>query len=161
MSDFSSAFNFNPLTPHRGKTTVKPSLLMTILQFQSARPARGETKVCVGIRFHAAISIHSPHTGRDSHSSKNAPLRYGFQSTHPVRGETSFPDYTIPTISLFQSTRPVRGETQHTRIRCAPGGLYFNPLTPCGVRLTRTGTPLSLTPTNFNPLTPYGVRQQK
>ena len=34
------------------------------------------------------ISIHAPHTGRDSAARSLAPALLGFQSTHPIRGAT-------------------------------------------------------------------------
>ena len=88
-----------------------------------------------------------------------------FQSTHPVRGATA--DYILvcPLIDQFQSTHPVRGATIDSglpelvpvisihapRAGCdvgvafAPGeNKYFNPRTPCGVRLFWTRTPQAM-----------------
>ena len=80
-----------------------------------------------------------------------------FQSTHPMRGETKGGCRSDPPYP-FQSTHPMRGETNPIgEIR--NGIIYFNPLTPCGVRrIVRKSTLLK---TNFNPLTPCGVRQTK
>ena len=80
------------------------------------------------------ISIHAPHTGRDSDRSLSlrtgdtnfnprAPYGarrftagaeadgYTFQSTRPIRGATIHDADTLPTGEAFQSTRPIRGAT--------------------------------------------------
>ena len=67
------------------------------------------------------ISIHAPHTGRDSmYWSK------------------------IPTAESFQSTRPIRGATLHDNSCCFLAG-YFNPRAPYGARqgIDRLGDPTS------------------
>ena len=78
-----------------------------------------------------------------------------FQSTHPVRGATSFSRGSAAT-KTFQSTHPVRGATVLSFLRIATtwisihapragcdvpyslwvdqGYMHFNPRTPCGVR---------------------------
>ena len=103
-------------------------------------------------------------------------IRYRFQSTHPMRGETIL-IIIVLLIRLFQSTHPMRGETVYWD---TPLGFYsdFNPLTPCGVRrptilllwlsrLFQSTHPMrgetsravaSYGTYNFNPLTPCGVR---
>src|SRR5699024_5694907 len=60
------------------------------------------------------------------------------------------------TVATFQSTHPVWGATK--KVLCTPRvGRYFNPRTPCGVRLVRALD--ALTPYHFNPRTPCGVRR--
>ena len=59
-------------------------------------------------------------------------LKSSFQSTHPVRGATNTAQCHIYGWE-FQSTHPVRGAT--LRMNTYRGNLYnFNPRTPCGVR---------------------------
>ena len=67
------------------------------------------------------ISIHAPHTGRDTTCCVNR-----------------------PTITLFQSTRPIRGATLHDNSCCFLAG-YFNPRAPYGARqgIDRLGDPTS------------------
>ena len=57
------------------------------------------------------ISIHAPHAGCDYFILTIAPSAFTFQSTHPMRGATRF------LLARACSSR------------------YFNPRTPCGVRL--------------------------
>ena len=104
------------------------------------------------------ISIHAPHTGRDSD-----------------RGIATIP------LEIFQSTRPIRGATS-TRQYNSISGCYFNPRAPYGARLKfldmragdgrfqstrpiRGATKLDKANLGawyyFNPRAPYGARQQK
>ena len=108
------------------------------------------------VRAHASISIHAPRAGCDVSSTEGVPNRWRFQSTHPVRGATQLADelgcdlvisihapragcdaYLEPTTAVttqFQSTHPVRGATQTALVFMYLEN-YFNPRTPCGVRL--------------------------
>ena len=122
------------------------------------------------------ISIHAPRVGCDFDVLSNLVTGIVFQSTHPVWGATP----TGPPAEAergFQSTHPVWGATGSTffaavsalisihapRVGCDWDSLrrgvlpsYFNPRTPCGVRLGLLGnTPIRW---NFNPRTPCGVR---
>ena len=123
-----------------------------------------------------AISIHSPHTGRDlpplvAHSRDSS-----FQSTLPTRGET-VSTYLPNTSALFQSTLPTRGETR-PRPR-PPRATPFQSTLPtrgetlspgCSQRHSQisihsphTGRDPSRrctghSQTHFNPLSPHGER---
>ena len=57
------------------------------------------------------ISIHAPRAGCDVGQYTGLKDKYGFQSTHPVRGATE--ELTVLSIKQteFQSTHPVRGAT--------------------------------------------------
>jgi len=57
------------------------------------------------------ISIHSPHAGRDCMTSGARIAWMAFQSTLPMRGETSESGSYYPA-NKFQSTLPMRGETK-------------------------------------------------
>ncbi len=117
--------------PRAGCDSIQVVVTLRINQFQSTHPVRGATR-----------------------GSVSSPARSGFQSTHPVRGATGIRRRRVLR-ALFQSTHPVRGATAQNG-NCPCCKQYFNPRTPCGVRLTSTHTPL--VPSNFNPRTPCGVR---
>ena len=80
----------------------------------------------------SGISIHAPHTGRDSAVEWMQSIKILFQSTRPIRGATNV--IGVPMASIrFQSTRPIRGAT----ILCFAGECaicYFNPRAPYGAR---------------------------
>ena len=59
----------------------------------------------------SGISIHAPHAGCDVYNDKTLTASIQFQSTHPMRGATHAPAYIYTPLG------------------------YFNPRTPCGVRL--------------------------
>ena len=102
--------NFNPLSPHgerpafpvflvissrfqstlptRGETVTLPSGATSQWRFQSTLPTRGETMQSCSRSYSAAISIHSPHTGRDGRVLQGHAVAKQFQSTLPTRGET-------------------------------------------------------------------------
>ena len=67
-----------------------------------------------------AISIHAPHAGCDVWNEWFRDENLQFQSTHPMRGATC---------SSLASERPWR---------------YFNPRTPCGVRLDKWAVPVKV-----------------
>ena len=85
-------------------------------------------------RICGCISIHAPLAGCDdargengelhSHISIHAPLA-GCDSKRPPRPQKGY---------VFQSTHPLRGATTALGC-CGDAHLYFNPRTPCGVRL--------------------------
>ena len=102
----------------------------------------------------SAISIHAPHTGRDTGQKRRLPVvsyfnpraPYGarptprpcgsspprFQSTRPIRGAT-ISGGQILYVLQFQSTRPIRGATADpATINYA--FLHFNPRAPYGAR---------------------------
>jgi len=123
--------DFNPLSPcgerrRTSRTTALHSL------FQSTLPVRGETMCKLDLEELYRISIHSPRAGRDTRTMLGRSKDCQFQSTLPVRGETSAGLF-------FSSVLP-----------------NFNPLSPCGERLTKA-TKRSI-PAYFNPLSPCGER---
>ena len=125
--------DFNPRTPC-GVRPAKLGKQTHSYQFQSTHPMRGATICCektvwcftyfnprtpCGVRQQqalqsaqmTAISIHAPHAGCDASCRAFFIGLPRFQSTHPMRGAT--PRLPFPRV--------------HRR--------YFNPRTPCGVRL--------------------------
>ena len=104
--------------------------------------------------------------------------RDAFQSTHPVRGATSPNPETLAKIAI--SIHAPRAGCDGCVTALHRSRLYFNPRTPCGVRLEhglhrailvnisihapRAGCDLGRgttpkTPADFNPRTPCGVRR--
>ena len=72
-----------------------------------------------------AISIHAPRAGCDY---QLAPIRAAcaiFQSTHPVRGATTFV-HSFYLLFLFQSTHPVRGATMEITIFTGACGISIH-----------------------------------
>ena len=57
--------HFNPLSPH-GERPLQDDPMLSCWLFQSTLPTRGETWPVQLRPPHQTISIHSPHTGRDS-----------------------------------------------------------------------------------------------
>ena len=97
-------------------------------------------------RFFTAlsISIHAPRVGCDPARMSQIASVEVFQSTHPVWGATASMSPSIGKLSPFQSTHPVWGATRAS-ISAMAASVYFNPRTPCGVRLpANSGTAQSL-----------------
>ena len=127
----------------------------------TGRDFNPRTPCGVRLRFGAAarktISFQSTHPLRGATPSLTAPgaLKSGFQSTHPLRGATIVPRSGTGRMDISIHA-PLAGcdVGQHGT---AAASLYFNPRTPCGVRL---GGRFSLAGNHldFNPRTPCGVR---
>ena len=147
--------------------------------FQSTHPLRGATTAANANNIVGKISIHAPLAGCDVALYAVCLLPLPFQSTHPLRGATLLRKVSKLFDYLFQSTHPLRGATGRRVDFIAPP-LYFNPRTPCGVRLFpvsclilldvfQSTHPLRgatyrllsspLSTLNFNPRTPCGVRR--
>ena len=62
------------------------------IQFQSTRPAWGETLKSAAFSRRFSISIHSPRVGRDVIPLHTVVMQSLFQSTRPAWGETGPPD---------------------------------------------------------------------
>ena len=187
--------------PHTGRDSPAFSRLILFHVFQSTRPIRGATASAVRLMINdqyfnprapygarrggpgpesgaCTISIHAPHTGRDSTQAlqqtviKNfnprapygaRPARGGghkarpprFQSTRPIRGATCPPPLAAPGRRRFQSTRPIRGATK-------PGGICqataeFQSTRPIRGATCLVGAGVTLHH-DFNPRAPYGAR---
>ena len=168
--------DFNPRTPC-GVRPLSRFLMWTSLSFQSTHPLRGATVLGrAGDRLFD-ISIHAPLAGCDAFVWLRKNLPHEFQSTHPLRGATRFQG-VCRLDGAFQSTHPLRGATTGCTARSS-SGCYFNPRTPCGVRLNddvadAQGAQISIhaplagcdlravqrrpAADDFNPRTPCGVR---
>ena len=148
--------NFNPRTPC-GVRPRRRACAHTCANFNPRTPC-GVRRTYIAPSLLLEISIHAPLAGCDGAFIKNHALIDKFQSTHPLRGATP------------------------TGYSCCICLSYFNPRTPCGVRLTgpalpsrallfqsthplRGATPPrspgSAAMSNFNPRTPCGVRPMR
>ena len=101
--------------------------------FQSTRPVRGETGDPAESVVEILISIHSPRAGRDSPAEARRSGWANFNPLAPCGARQLVHAYSAIAIE-FQSTRPVRGETTSAHLPHATS-IYFNPLAPCGARL--------------------------
>ena len=147
------AGNFNPLFPygkrHDGEVGFHVDVAISIHSSHTGRDAKPAARDIL-----SAISIHSSHTGRDRSCARRAGYYDKFQSTLPIREETS-PLFSgrvrlVISIHSFHTGRDpawlsLRGNDRH-----------FNPLFPYGKRHPSEW----LVPYRyyFNPLFPYGKR---
>ena len=105
------------------------------------------------------ISIHAPHTGRDSKPALRLSSRRSFQSTRPIRGATHRFKRPQAGRSRFQSTRPIRGATRRAR------SAYTSPC--ISIHAPHTGRDANIRSTtrrrksHFNPRAPYGARHAR
>ena len=146
---------FNPRTPC-GVRRQLLSVSSPHIGFQSTHPMRGATNGSASNTTGYTISIHAPHAGCDHLQGLGASLgtnfnprtpcgvrpncsdvcylcKQQFQSTHPMRGATDVRTFSV-LLDKFQSTHPMRGATLSSISSCTTP-IYFNPRTPCGVRL--------------------------
>ena len=186
--------------PRVGCDQRRPPTLPRRQRFQSTHPVWGATTIWSG--WTQSSPDFNPRTPCGVRPMIEAMDEYYslFQSTHPVWGATRHFQRVGPCFPEFQSTHPVWGATRgrgyqrqaypisiHApRVGCdrphrtaSPGPSDFNPRTPCGVRLSRSGlidqleyisihaprvgcdswTRVSAASIpNFNPRTPCGVR---
>ena len=99
-------------SPHAGRDNIAGLCLHLGISFQSTLPMRGETNIEISYcpmcgnfnplspcgerqlsmpmaAYDMSISIHSPHAGRDPPSQAAYEFQSQFQSTLPMRGETT------------------------------------------------------------------------
>ena len=79
------------------------------------------------------ISIHAPHAGRDNSEADALATAWGFQSTRPMRGATTTPEYQYAIIENVNPRAPCGARPFTVLLRnilCT----YFNPRAPCGAR---------------------------
>ena len=146
--------SFQSTRPVRGETVMLHASSRPVT-FQSTRPVRGETGDPAESVVEILISIHSPRAGRDSPAEARRSGWANFNPLAPCGARQLVHAYSAIAIE-FQSTRPVRGETTSAHLPHATS-IYFNPLAPCGARHhghvidDRSGQ-------DFNPLAPCGAR---
>ena len=105
-----------------------------------------------------AISIHSPHTGRDRRRRRAGRNRSGFQSTLPTRGETLL---LMATCGL---RRGISIHSPHTGRDTTGAKIFTRPVeisihSPHTGRDGYTGGVIPRRSRDFNPLSPHGERQ--
>ena len=118
--------------------TVPPWPIVPI--FQSTLPGWGATHRRRRDPPAVHISIHAPRMGSDPATPPRSASRPRFQSTLPGWGATGPMPRNRPGTFNFQSTLPGWGAT----IRAGGGvscRIYFNPRSPDGERLERSGLP--------------------
>ena len=79
------------------------------------------------------ISIHAPHAGRDNSEADALATAWGFQSTRPMRGATTTPEYQYAIIENFNPRAPC-GARRHLSRSEQENQHNFNPRAPCGAR---------------------------
>ena len=100
------------------------------------------------------VSIHAPHTERDSQHNRNLQNLQSFNPRAPY-GARLTPSGQLAASSQFQSTRPIRSATIATR-NLHLAYIRFNPRAPYGARQwQRTHGHIVMC---FNPRAPYGAR---
>ena len=118
---------------------------------------RGATDGGAGGAPSTNISIHAPLAGCDSSSISCRSFFISFQSTHPLRGATSWARRARGIIG-FQSTHPLRGATRQLCKRVDFSRISIHaPLAGCDTVKNTVNT----TDFNFNPRTPCGVRHSR
>ncbi len=128
-----SAPYFNPRTP----CGVRPWALPTLppsARFQSTHPLRGATVTVAASKYATSISIHAPLAGCDGAADGIFGAATEFQSTHPLRGATR-PHNQMIWVQGISIHAPLAGCDPSTPSYICHLLRYFNPRTPCGVRL--------------------------
>ncbi len=174
---FGAICDFNPRAPC-GARRQPQRHPVNHLHISIHAPRAGCDPPAPGARQGTPISIHAPRAGCDS-------IPCGGESTRtisihaPRAGCDEDAKHIVAVLFQFQSTHPVRGATQRAIHRFFAWD-YFNPRTPCGVRLwagvfspvccdisihapragcdDSTSFLLSWYLRHFNPRTPCGVR---
>ena len=170
---------FQSTHPVRGATMGR-QVQFSIPDISIHAPRAGCDHSRVNIKLNLEISIHAPRAGCDLTKAVIIEALGGFQSTHPVRGATTYSAALGTTLDNFNPRTPcgVRPQSESIGRRRLEN---FNPRTPCGVRrllrrhrlrklpisihAPRAGCDI-LTPRkktlfmHFNPRTPCGVRQK-
>ena len=118
----------------RGATNVLEDWSADGWAFQSTHPMRGATLSTPSLAWYGLN--FNPRTPCGVRRVPAVFTSYidQFQSTHPMRGATVIFKRLQTAPSLFQSTHPMRGATVRMIISSLDNQ-YFNPRTPCGVRL--------------------------
>ena len=148
-----SSCHFNPRAPYGARLAIR-RIQTRIVPFQSTRPIRGATTASYPIIQIVSISIHAPHTGRDSlrmlqaymtsYFNPRAPYgarrdrsqrRTGTQNFNPRAPYGARPAVSWLTVlfHVFQSTRPIRGATLFCSCHSSDKR-NFNPRAPYGAR---------------------------
>ena len=110
LKHYGAGTNFNPRSPC-GERRKDSNLGDLVLKFQSTLPMRGATQLIFHLLDYYRISIHAPHAGSDF-----VETSLGYSPWISIHAPHAGSDWL-----------PIN---KHT------GGLYFNPRSPCGERLS-------------------------
>jgi len=128
--------HFNPLSPC-GERRQADCPLKPVEGFQSTLPMRGETYgTSRNITRRFAISIHSPHAGRDKSIVSDYDDAEDISIHSPHAGRDLCVIVRKQKICYFNPLSPC-GERLPVLAVNHIGYIHFNPLSPCGERLCR------------------------
>ena len=147
------AWYFNPRTPCGVRRRHLPRGRKTAY-FNPRTPCGVRLMGTTDQGWYRIISIHAPLAGCDLHIGPFTVTIIVFQSTHPLRGATICKVLIVMLYRYFNPRTPC-GVRLIIR-QCCGGLMHFNPRTPCGVRLVSCAS--SINSSDFNPRTPCGVR---
>ena len=125
-------YGFQSTRPIRGATTPSDWTASTGRYFNPRAPYGARLG---GQLIHAGngvISIHAPHTGRDSTGTDKTSSANQFQSTRPIRGATVLVSQWHDHIAYFNPRAPYGARLKNISIRLLL--IYFNPRAPYGAR---------------------------
>ena len=126
-------YNFNPRAPCGARRLIWVSG-GSVVVFQSTRPIRGATiHDADALPTGEQISIHAPHTGRDTIWTIMISVSLIFQSTRPIRGATKTDNDIRPGISISIHAPHTGRDTSRAR-HTAHNDKDFNPRAPYGAR---------------------------
>ena len=146
--------NFNPRAPYGARP---PGLIpwRAWITISIHAPHTGRDSGMPGKSLNRSISIHAPHTGRDSKSSGGQISKDGFQSTRPIRGATVAPNAIRPMPMDFNPRAPYGARPfQAAASRQTTGISIHAPHTGRDV----APNAIRPMPMDFNPRAPYGAR---
>ena len=131
--------NFNPRTPCGVRRSRISRKCGKSTDFNPRTPCG--VRRCCGDTFLLSkdISIHAPRAGCDHHDCGGFVTTGLFQSTHPVRGATTQSLVHVGNMQISIHAPRAGCDQRRARARTTCP-CYFNPRTPCGVRLTRSRT---------------------
>ena len=84
----SKVCEFQSTRPIRGATTAADSSARAFFNFNPRAPYGARPSTDKNLTGSKLISIHAPHTGRDTHRTSDIEESKKFQSTRPIRGAT-------------------------------------------------------------------------
>ena len=110
---------FQSTRPIRSATAIVYMMVRVISIFQSTRPIRSATSAFSWLMVVSRISIHAPHTERDSYSDSQHKTAKAI-SIHAPHTERDYGFFGVfPVCLIFQSTRPIRSATAKMHNLCS------------------------------------------
>ena len=147
--------DFNPRAPYGARPPFGCSAAADACHFNPRAPYGARRMSANEIAAKVQISIHAPHTGRDSPSNQPYGRPPHFNPRAPYGARPLIVVFFCPP-NYFNPRAPY-GARRAARAGREPGGRDFNPRAPYGAR------PLIVVffcpPNYFNPRAPYGARR--